>query len=127
MIDHVSIPVADLQRSKRFYTAALKPLGYSLIMEYPGAAGLGIGGKPDLWLHQGDPGTSSLHVAIQAPDVEAIEAFYKAALAAGGKDNGRPGPRPQYHARYWGAFVLDADGHNIEAALHNGPTSGKTD
>jgi catechol 2,3-dioxygenase-like lactoylglutathione lyase family enzyme len=126
MIDHVGFPVSDYQRSKAFYTKALAPLGYSLIMEVSGehtesrypAAGFGAGGKPDFWIG-GEGGLRGiLHVAIAAEDRAAVDAFHRAALAAGGKDNGGPGLRPQYHSTYYGAFVLDPDGHNVEAVCH---------
>jgi catechol 2,3-dioxygenase-like lactoylglutathione lyase family enzyme len=120
MIDHVGFPVADYERSKAFYLKALAPLGYSLIMEVPGehteskspAAGFGADGKPDFWIG-GEGGLKGvMHIAI-------VDAFHGAALAAGGKDNGAPGLRPQYHPNYYGAFVLDPDGHNVEAVCHS--------
>jgi catechol 2,3-dioxygenase-like lactoylglutathione lyase family enzyme len=126
MIDHVGFPVSDYARSKFFYEKALAPLGYALVMEVTAAqtesgspaAGFGIGGKPDFWIG-GEGGLSKpLHVAIAANDRSAVDAFYRAALAAGGKDIGAPGLRPQYHPNYYGAFVLDPDGHNIEAVCH---------
>jgi catechol 2,3-dioxygenase-like lactoylglutathione lyase family enzyme len=126
MIDHVGFPVSDYARSKAFYAKALAPLGYTLIKEYGGdktesgtsAAGFGAEDKPDFWI--GDEGglTGILHVAIVAKDRATVDAFYRAALAAGGKDNGAPGLRPEYHPNYYGAFVLDPDGHNIEAVCH---------
>ena len=127
MIDHVGFPVSDYQRSKAFYDKALAPLGYRLIMEVGGehteskapAAGFGgADGKPDFWIG-GEGGLNGvLHVAIAAKDRAAVDAFYRAALAAGGTDNGAPGLRPQYHPTYYGAFVLDPDGHNVEAVCH---------
>lgn len=116
MIDHIGLPVSDLERSKAFYQAALAPLGYRLLMEFPGAVGFGIPPKPDFWIGQGPVG-SSVHVAIGGTR-EQVDAFHKAALEAGGKDNGAPGPRPIYHPNYYGAFVHDPDGHNIEAVNH---------
>jgi len=127
MIDHVGFPVSDYQRSKAFYSKALAPLGYGLIMEISGehtesrhpAAGFGADGKPDFWIG-GEGGLEiSLHVAIAAENRAAVDAFHRAALAAGGKDNGAPRLRPQYHPNYYGAFVLDPDGHNIEAVCHS--------
>jgi catechol 2,3-dioxygenase-like lactoylglutathione lyase family enzyme len=126
MIDHVGFPVSDYARSKAFYAKALAPLGYTLIMEYGGdktesaasAAGFGAEGKPDFWIGGEGGLTGILHVAIVAKDRATVDAFYHAALAAGGKDNGAPGLRPQYHPNYYGAFVLDPDGHNIEAVCH---------
>jgi catechol 2,3-dioxygenase-like lactoylglutathione lyase family enzyme len=123
MIDHAGFPISDFAKSKAFYTQALAPLGYALVMEvtsqdgYP-AAGFGRGRKPDFWIsgHGGLSGT--LHIAVLADDRAAVDAFHAAALAAGGKDNGAPGLRPHYHPNYYGAFVLDPDGHNIEAVCH---------
>jgi catechol 2,3-dioxygenase-like lactoylglutathione lyase family enzyme len=124
MLDHVGFPVLDYERSKAFYTRALAPLGYTLVMEVrqdehdSPAAGFGASGKPDLWIG-GEGGLNrALHVAITADDRAAVDAFYAAALAAGGKDNGAPGLRPHYHPNYYGAFVLDPDGHNVEAVCH---------
>jgi len=118
MLDHVGIPVSDFERSKRFYEQALSPLGYELIMEPRyGAAGLGRSGKPDFWVFQGEPG-HAVHVAFAADDRATVDAFHEAAIAAGGKDHGRPGLRPEYHPSYYGAFVLDPDSNNIEAVCH---------
>ena len=126
MIDHIGFPVSDYAKSKAFYTKALAPLGYALVMEVGAemtesrapAAGFGAGGKPDFWIG-GEGGLKKpLHVAILAKDRASVDAFHRAALAAGGKDNGGPGLRPHYHANYYGAFVLDPDGHNIEAVCH---------
>ena len=124
MIDHVGFPVSDYERSKAFYAKTLAPLGYALVMEtgqtendHP-AAGFGADGKPDFWIG-GEGGLNrSMHVAITAKDRAAVDAFYRAALAAGGKDNGPPGLRAHYHPDYYGAFVLDPDGHNVEAVCH---------
>ena len=126
MIDHVGFPVSDYLRSKAFYNEALVPLGYSLIMEISGghtesrhpAAGFGADGKPDFWIGGEGGLEGSLHIAIVAENRAAVDAFHRAALAAGGKDNGAPGLRPQYHPHYYGAFVLDPDGHNVEAVCH---------
>ena len=118
MLDHVGIPVSDFERSKRFCEEALSPLGYELIMEpHPGAAGLGRSGKPDFWIGQGEPG-HRVHVAFAAADRASVKAFHEAAVAVGGRDNGRPGLRPEYHPSYYGAFVLDPDGNNVEAVCH---------
>lgn len=120
MIDHMSINVSDLAASKRFYTAALKPLGYSMMMEYgEQVAGLGEGGKPDFWLSPGEP--KPTHIAFRSPDRATVDAFYAAAIAAGGRDNGAPGLRAQYHPGYYGAFILDPDGYNVEAVCHQAP------
>jgi len=126
MIDHVGFSVSNYARSKAFYEKALAPLGYVLIMEVQQnendakACGFGFGpsGKPDFWIG-GEGGLNKpVHIAITAKDRAAVDAFYKAAMAAGAKDNGPPGLRPHYHANYYGAFVLDPDGHNIEAVSH---------
>lgn len=125
MIDHIGFPVSDYERSKAFYEKALAPLGYTLIMEVEQeiekgflAAGFGGEGNPDFWIG-GEGGLErALHVAILAKNRQAVDAFYKAALAAGGRDNGAPGLRPRYHANYYAAFVLDPDGHNIESVCH---------
>jgi catechol 2,3-dioxygenase-like lactoylglutathione lyase family enzyme len=124
MIDHIGFPVADYARSKAFYLKALAPLGYALIMEVQQdqhdspAAGFGASGKPDFWIG-GEGGLNRpMHVALAAKDRAAVDAFHRAALDAGGKDNGAPGLRPHYHPDYYGAFVLDPDGHNVEAVCH---------
>ena len=127
MLDHISFVVSDLAVSRAFYDKALAPLGISLLMEFPGALGYGKDGKPSFWL--GDrpatywtgahkTGSAPMHIALIAPDRAAVRAFYEAAMAAGAQDFGAPGPRPQYHAGYYGAFVLDPDGNNIEAVCH---------
>jgi catechol 2,3-dioxygenase-like lactoylglutathione lyase family enzyme len=118
MLDHIGVAVSNYQKSKAFYQAALAPLGYQVVMEFAGdAAGLGVGGKPDFWLSQG-ASVAPAHIAFAASDRVTVDAFYKAALAAGGRDNGAPGLRTQYHPTYYGAFVLDPDGNNIEAVCH---------
>lgn len=120
MLDHVNVPVADIVRSKRFYQEALAPLGYGLLVEFAdAAAGFGRAGKPDFWVSRGAVG-SGVHVAFASPDRATVDAFHAAAVSAGGRDNGRPGLRPEYHRTYYGAFVLDPDGNNIEA-VHHGP------
>ena len=119
MIDHVSLDVRDLEASKRFYAAALAPLGYELLMEYGGnVAGFGRDGKPDFWIgDRGEP-QAGVHVAFASPDRATVDRFYEAALAAGATDNGPPGLRPHYHQQYYGAFVRDLDGNNVEAVCH---------
>ena len=117
MLDHIGIRVADYERSKRFYAAALAPLGYQLFMEGSSGAGFRKEMIPDFWVKQG-VAAPSVHVAFSSADRATVDAFYKAALAAGGRDNGPPGLRPQYHPNYYGAFVLDPDGYNIEAVCH---------
>lgn len=124
MIDHLSLGVSDFARSKAFYERALAPLGYGVLMEFAHddahVAGLGelVTKKPDFWIGGGTPNTPRLHVAFRAESRAAVDAFHAAALAAGGTDNGAPGLRPQYHPNYYGAFVLDPDGHNVEAVIH---------
>src|SRR5215813_5233403 len=124
MIDHVGFSVSDYARAKAFYEKALAPLGYALVMEVgppqsdQPAAGFGSSGKPDFWIGGEGKLDKPLHIAILAKDRLTVDAFHRAALAAGGKDNGLPGLRPHYHANYYGAFVLDPDGHNIEAVCH---------
>jgi len=118
VIDHTGLTVADVARSKAFYRAALGPLGYALIMEWEQYAGFGVPPKPDFWIGQGKPNVPPIHVAFRAQNRKEVDAFYKAAIAAGGRDNGPPGLRPHYHENYYGAFVLDPDGHNIEVVCH---------
>ena len=125
MIDHTGLKVSDIARSKAFYRAALAPIGYQLLMELPAAvtgsdevAGFGVPPKPDFWLAGGEANRPPLHVAFRVSERALGDAFYRAALAAGGRDNGAPGPRPHYHADYYGAFVLDFDGHNVEVVCH---------
>jgi catechol 2,3-dioxygenase-like lactoylglutathione lyase family enzyme len=118
VIDHLSLEVADYERSKAFYSEALAPLGYELLLEFDGnVAGLGVKGKPDFWVVGGAP-SGTAHVAFASPDRETVDAFHKAALAAGGTDNGGPGLRPLYHEHYYGAFIRDPDGNNVEAVCH---------
>ncbi|MBN8750752.1 MAG: VOC family protein [Variovorax sp.] len=125
MIDHTGITVSDFARSKSFYASALAPLGYALLMELPASvtghadvAGFGEPPKPDFWISSGSPNQPPIHVAFRVGSRATVDAFYRAALQAGGKDNGAPGIRPHYHPDYYGAFVLDPDGHNIEAVCH---------
>ncbi len=128
MIDHVTVLVSNGERAKAMYTKALRPLGYEMVMELtraqvpelpaPWFGGLGVAGKPDLWLRQSDQAISHTHIAFRAESRKAVDTFYEAALAAGFKDNGKPGLREDYHPNYYAAFVSDADGHNIEAVCH---------
>src|SRR5262244_6928 len=118
MIDHTGVTVSDVAKSKAFYSAALGPLGYAIIMEVEDAVGLGVPPKPDFWIGKAKKGMPPIHVAFRAETRAQVDAFYKAAMAAGGRDNGAPGLRPHYHANYYGAFVLDPDGHNVEAVCH---------
>ena len=124
MIDHTGIKVRDFDKAKAFYDAAFAPLGATLMMMVPPVhtGGVKVGGygrdKPDFWLSEGDH-ADTIHVAFTARSRAEVDAFYKAALAAGGRDNGAPGPRPHYHANYYGAFVFDPDGNNVEAVCHS--------
>ena len=126
MLDHTGITVSDFARAKAFYDAALEPLGIKAIMEvtpeqtggtYQGA-GYGDAMKPYFWIGAGGPVTGHMHVAFATGDRATVDAFYKAAMAAGGRDNGPPGIRAHYHPDYYGAFVLDPDGINVEAVCH---------
>lgn len=125
MLDHISFPAGDYERSKGFYMQVLAPLGYGLVLEVTSdetgglrTAGFGRDGMPQFWLSTGTPIIGKMHIAFTARNRAAVDAFHKAALLAGGKDNGAPGLRPHYHENYYGAFVLDPDGHNIEAVCH---------
>ncbi len=125
MIDHTGINVSNFEKSKEFYTKTLNPLGYQLIKEldtsgagFISLAGFGTQGAPDFWISQAEVNTPRIHIAFRAETREMVQAFYAAALEAGGKDNGTPGLRPHYHPNYYGAYVLDPDGHNIEAVCH---------
>lgn len=126
MIDHVGFKVADYARSKAFYQQLLGTLGYSLLMEITPEmtgtdhhhGGFGSQGKPAFWIGDGMPSGGGLHVAVIATNRSQVDAFHATGLAAGGRDNGAPGLRPHYHANYYGAFILDPDGHNIEAVCH---------
>jgi catechol 2,3-dioxygenase-like lactoylglutathione lyase family enzyme len=118
VIDHIGIDVGDYERSKSFYAEALEPLGYLLVMEFDGdVGGFASRGKPDFWIVAG-AASGGTHVAFTAADRATVDAFHAAALAAGGKDNGPPGLRPQYHEHYYGAYVHDPDGNNVEAVCH---------
>jgi len=126
MIDHLGLAVSDLQRSRRFYEAALRPLDIAMLMEVtpeqkgtPGMAlGFGADGKPFFWIGDDERPAPGTHVAFTAQSRAAVDAFHSAALAAGGRDNGAPGLRPWYHENYYGAFVHDPDGINVEAVCH---------
>jgi catechol 2,3-dioxygenase-like lactoylglutathione lyase family enzyme len=117
MIDHLTLTVRDVDRSVEFYTRALAPLGYRMLMEFERVYGFGDE-KPYLWIKQDDPPTNPQHLAFAAPTRAAVDAFYEAALAAGARDNGPPGLREHYHPTYYAAFVVDPDGHPIEAVNH---------
>ena len=116
MLDHIGLAVSDIAKSKTFFQAALAPLGYSVQMDFGDAVGFGQD-RPDFWIARGAV-TAKIHVAFTAANRATVKAFYDAAIAAGGKDNGGPGLRPQYHPNYYGAFVYDFDGNNIEAVCH---------
>lgn len=118
VIDHVGIRVSDIKASADFYLAALAPLGYAVLMDFDFGVGLGREGKPDLWLYPGEAGGVQTHVALAAADRQAVDAFHAAALLAGGRDTGSPRVRAEYHPDYYGAFVTDPDGHNLEAVCH---------
>ena len=132
MIDHIGLNVGDIAPATEFYLKALAPLGYGIVMrvsdETGHGAAVGFGapgpaedfqsGKPSFWIGEGDGASGPMHVAFVAPSRAAVDAFYAAALKAGGSDNGAPGVRPHYHANYYGAFVFDPDGNNAEAVCH---------
>ena len=120
MIDHISVAVRDLAKGEQFYAAALSPLGLSKLREWPNAA-IGFGKKyPEFWINRrADMGRvaedSGVHICLRAPDAAAVDAFHAAALKAGGASDGAPGLRPEYHGRYYAAFIRDLDGNRIEA------------
>jgi catechol 2,3-dioxygenase-like lactoylglutathione lyase family enzyme len=125
MMDHIGLAVADFERSKSFFINALAPLDITLLMEVTAEqtggdahAGFGAERKAFFWIGNGKKPTSGVHVAFTAQSRSQVDAFHRAALTAGGRDNGPPGLRPQYHPNYYGAFILDADGNNIEALCH---------
>lgn len=129
MIDHIVMAVKDYAKSKAFYERALLPLGITMVKEFGTYGGLGKNGKPFFWIGGQSPsfwnaahraGTAPIHVALIAPDRQSVDAFYAAALAAGATDYGAPGIRAHYHPNYYGAFVIDLDGNNIEAVYHGG-------
>ena len=131
MIDHVTLPVTNMDRALAFYRQALAPLGYEVVLhvtradvpalEVAEVAVLGVAGRPDLGLRPAEGPVQPGHVALRAASRALVDTFHAAALAAGGRDNGAPGPRPGYHLpNYYGAFALDPDGHNIEAVCHDG-------
>ena len=123
MIDHVGVEVTDIAVSRSFYAAALGAIGITPLLEYDEGIGfgsdLGSGPRPYFWIaERGRRPVSGAHVAFRVPNTEAVDLFHSVAVAAGGTDNGAPGPRPHYHPGYYGAFVLDPDGNNIEAVCH---------
>jgi catechol 2,3-dioxygenase-like lactoylglutathione lyase family enzyme len=129
VLDHLAIDVSDLDRSRRFYAAALAPLGFRVVKDGTASVGFGVSDGPGrsldpgggFWISQGDPRPAAVHFAFAASSWDVVDAFFAAALGAGGKDNGGPGLRLRYHANYYAAFVLDPDGYNVEAVCHSEP------
>ncbi len=126
MIDHIGIKVSDLARSTAFYQASLAPVGYHLLVELDASmtgsvafSGFGIGQKPSFWVSACAQLHTSTHIAFSVNTRAQVDEFYQAALKAGGTDHGAPGLRPHYHPNYYAAFILDPDGHNIEAVCHH--------
>ena len=118
ILDHLGFAVSNYQRSRDFYTAALAPLDIELVMEAQGWLGFGRDGKPELWFGEAKTPQSPMHIAFSAKSRSQVDCFYNSAIAAGAIDNGAPGIREIYHPNYYGAFVIDPDGHNIEAVCH---------
>lgn len=118
MFDHIGFGATNLEASKTFFLQSLAPLGVAVAMDGPYGVGLGRNGKPSLWISPTTEKPAHLHLAFAAETRKDVDAFYAAALAAGGKGNGPPGLRPHYHANYYGAFVIGPDGHNVEAVCH---------
>jgi catechol 2,3-dioxygenase-like lactoylglutathione lyase family enzyme len=118
MFDHIGFAVRDLSRTRAFYTTALEPLGLSARHEQDGLVAFGPPGQPQLWFYARPDAPTGVHIALTAETRAQVDAFHSAAVGAGGKDNGPPGLRPQYRPTYYGAFVIDPDGHNLEAVCH---------
>jgi catechol 2,3-dioxygenase-like lactoylglutathione lyase family enzyme len=118
-IDHIMLSVSDYEKSKKFYSAALAPLSITEAMEMQGWSAYGKEGKPVFWFGKGKKPQQPMHIAFAADNRKQVDEFYQAALEVGGMDNGEPGLREHYHPNYYGAFVIDPDGHNIEAVCHN--------
>ena len=118
MLDHIGLRTTQFDRLLTFYQAALAPLGYTVMMQYPGVVGMGRE-TPDLWLGADDKGNSNIHLAFTATERAVVDAFHAAALSNGGRDNGAPGLR-DYTPTYYAAFVFDPDGNNIEVVCHAG-------
>jgi catechol 2,3-dioxygenase-like lactoylglutathione lyase family enzyme len=127
MLDHIGITVKDLAASKAFYVAALKPLGIKALSEFPGWVGFGKD-RPQFWIAQGEHSASAprAHIAFSTDDRKLVQKFYDAAMAAGAVDNGPPGLRTHYHKNYYGAFVIDPDGYNVEAVSHRPDAAGRS-
>ncbi|MGN2253332.1 VOC family protein [Frateuria sp. GZRe12] len=125
MFDHLGLPVTDLQHARRFYEQALQPLGIAVVKSFSDAVGLAAGrgrkAEQELWLTRADHSPTPLHIAFVAATRAQVDAFHRAALAPGARDNGAPGLRPHYHDNYYGAFVIGPDGHNLEAVCHRPP------
>lgn len=122
MFDHLGFGVTNLAESKAFLLKALQPLGVAIVMEGSYGVGMGQNSKPSLWLYETKERPAHLHLAFTAADRKQVDEFYRAALVAGGTDNGAPGLRPHYHANYYAAFVIGPDGHNVEAVCHKSGT-----
>lgn len=118
MFDHVALNVSNAKKSREFYEKALKPMGYSVVATFENWTGFGKAEKPRFWIVTREPLGQGAHVAFAAAERKVVDAFYEAAVAAGGKDNGRPGIRTEYTPTYYAAFVFDPDGNNIEAVCH---------
>lgn len=118
IIDHIGLAISDYERSKEFYAKTLAPLNIELVTEVQGWAGFGKNGKPEFWFGEHEKTQHPIHIAFLAESREEVDQFYEAAIAAGAKDNGKPGIREIYHPNYYGAFIIDPDGHNIEAVCH---------
>ena len=120
IIDHIGLAVSDHAQSKDFYSKVLAPLGVGEVMEFEGWSGFGKDDKPEFWFGVGRGVQQPTHIAFAADSRKEVDGFYEAAIAAGGKDNGAPGIRENYHPNYYAAFVFDPDGHNIEVVCHKG-------
>lgn len=118
MFDHVVFGVSDYEASKTFFLKALEPIGMAVVLEGPLGIEMSSDGKTSLCLFPTEEKPAHLHLAFVAENRQQVDAFYRAALEAGGKDNGAPGLRPRYHANYYAAFVIDPDGHNVELVCH---------
>lgn len=118
MFDHVTLRVKNLGKAKKFYTDSLGALGFKVLYDSEGSIGLGDGKAPTVWIAEDKPVTAAMHLAFTSPDRKKVDAFHAAAVAAGGRDNGKPGPRPDYGPNYYAAFAYDPDGNNIEVVCH---------